>query len=158
MDAQQTLRLLERKRRRAVLLRFLRRKGLISAPPRTKPRTPKRGADVLLYDDKSIADIIEHTGQPCVIPGSDLERKLTAAAVYWAIDRTTWREFVCDSLMPIYETAFAREAGFSRPPEGGELGGPFVRFIQAAIEPLGESISGEALRDLVKRPDRQRSR
>jgi hypothetical protein len=65
------------------------------------------------------------------------------------------RRFVGD-LHGIYRDVYDRLPGISRPSRGGEAGGPFIRFVQAALKPLGIQKSGEAIAALI--PGRRRRR
>jgi hypothetical protein len=48
-------------------------------------------------------------------------------------------------LAVIYECHFKRRAGVSRPHSGGEIGGPFVRFVLAVTQPLGIAVSPDSI-------------
>jgi hypothetical protein len=59
------------------------------------------------------------------------------------------RRFIGD-LKEIYRDVFARDPGHSRPSRGGAPYGPFVRFVEAALRPLGVEISTEKIADLIR--------
>ncbi len=48
-------------------------------------------------------------------------------------------------LIGIYETSTGRVAGFSRPPDGGKPGGPFVRFVTGCLKQVGDDVGEEAI-------------
>jgi len=48
-------------------------------------------------------------------------------------------------LADIYEKNFNREAGVSRPPDGGTIDGPFPRFVKAVAEEISITISPETI-------------
>jgi hypothetical protein len=59
------------------------------------------------------------------------------------------REFIGD-LKEIYRDVFAREPGYSRPNGGGTPYGPFIRFVDAALRPLGVEHDAESIAGYVQ--------
>jgi hypothetical protein len=99
-----------------------------------------------------------------------LKLRTTGETAKGPTDEPTWAKFADElsinqgsalivlvgKLLPrAYEKNFKRNAGISRPPNGGEPGGPFIRFVQAVmVECFEREISPNTIDIYIKRTRR----
>ena len=123
---------------------------------------------VTVYSSDVVDQIVESVGLPI---SDDRRRELGAdlhgAAMQWAVDaqidarqpgstdkraNEAWREFIAVHLADVFQRTFNRKASANPRGDTGQVDGPFVRFVDAAVQELPgqDSVPGDAVRYQLK--------
>lgn len=128
-----------------------------------RSRAPSHKADAFAecYCPADMPDIVR--GYPLdEDQTNELRAALNGLAIVWAANANLdarnadrpkaneeWKEYIGRDLAMLYEQTFKLKPS-ANVTSAAQVDGPFVRFVIAALRPINQSITGEAIREIMR--------